>query len=47
VDLREYGRLNNTYFRKELPNDPFNAALPLPRAELDARNLIVNPACTP
>jgi starch-binding outer membrane protein, SusD/RagB family len=47
VDLREYGRLNNTYFRKELPNDPFNAALPLPRPELDARGLIVNPACTP
>jgi hypothetical protein len=47
VDLREYGRLNNTYLRKELPNDPFNAALPLPRAELDARGLIVNPACTP
>jgi starch-binding outer membrane protein, SusD/RagB family len=46
VDLREYGRLNNTYLRKELPNDPFNAALPLPRAELDARGLIVNPACT-
>lgn len=47
VDLREYGRLNNTYFRKELPNDPFNAALPLPRGELDSRGLIVNPACTP
>lgn len=47
VDLREYGRLNATYFRKELPNDPFNAALPLPRGELDARGLIVNPACTP
>jgi hypothetical protein len=47
VDLREYGRLNNTYLRKELPNDPFNAALPIPRAELDARGLIVNPACKP
>jgi starch-binding outer membrane protein, SusD/RagB family len=47
VDLREYSRLNNTYLRKELPNDPFNAALPLPRGELDARGLIVNPACTP
>jgi hypothetical protein len=46
-DLREYGRLNNTYLRKELPNDPFNAALPLPRGELDARGLTVNPACTP
>lgn len=47
ADLREYGRLNNTYLRKELPNDPFNAALPIPRAELDARKLTVNPACTP
>lgn len=47
VDLREYGRLNNTYLRKELPNDPFNAALPLSRAELNARGLTVNPACTP
>jgi hypothetical protein len=46
VDLREYGRLNATYLRKELPNDPFNAALPIPRAELDARGLTVNPACT-
>lgn len=46
-DLREYGRLNNTYLRKELPSDPFNAALPLPRAELDARGISTNPACTP
>jgi hypothetical protein len=47
VDLRGYGRLNNTYFRKELPTDPFNAAMPLPRAELNARGLSTNPACTP
>lgn len=47
VDLREYGRLNATYLRKELPNDPFNAALPLPRGELDARGVTTNPACTP
>ncbi|HJQ11813.1 MAG TPA: RagB/SusD family nutrient uptake outer membrane protein [Gemmatimonadaceae bacterium] len=46
-DLREYGRLNNTYLRKELTTDPFNAALPLPRAELNARGLTDNPACTP
>ena len=46
-DLREYGRLNATYLRKELPTDPFNAALPLPRAELNARGLTNNPACTP
>lgn len=47
LDLRAYSRLNNTYFRKELPTDPFNAALPLPRAELDARGVSTNPACTP
>lgn len=47
VDLRAYSRLNETYLRKELPTDPFNAALPLPRAELDARGLSANPACTP
>lgn len=47
VDLRGYGRLNGTYFRQELPTDPFNAAMPLPRAELNARNVTTNPACTP
>lgn len=46
VDLRTYGRLSNTYLRKELPTDPFNASLPLPRGELDARGLTTNPACT-
>jgi hypothetical protein len=46
ADLREYGRLNETYLRKELPADPFNAALPLSRGELDARNVTTNPACT-
>jgi len=45
-DLREYGRLNATYLRKELPTDPFNAALPISRAELDARGVSTNPACT-
>jgi starch-binding outer membrane protein, SusD/RagB family len=38
VDLRGYGRLNNTYLRKETTTDPFNAAFPIPRAEQDARN---------
>jgi hypothetical protein len=47
VDVRGYGRLNNTYLRKELPADPFSAAFPLPKAELDARGLTTNPACTP
>jgi hypothetical protein len=46
VDLREYGRLNATYLRKEVATDPFNAAFPLSRAELNARGLTVNPACT-
>ena len=46
-DLREYGRLNSTYLRKETATDPYNAALPLPRAELNARGVTTNPACTP
>jgi starch-binding outer membrane protein, SusD/RagB family len=45
-DLREYKMLNATFHRAEVTGDPFNAALPLPRAELNARSLIVNPACT-
>jgi hypothetical protein len=47
VDLRGYGRLNGTYFRQELSTDPFNAAMPIPRAELNARGVTTNPACTP
>jgi starch-binding outer membrane protein, SusD/RagB family len=46
-DLREYGRLNVTYLPKETASDPYNAALPLPRGELNARGLTQNPACTP
>lgn len=46
-DLREYGRMNSTYLRKETATDPYNAALPLPRAELNARGVTTNPACTP
>ena len=46
VDLRAYGYLNASHFAAELPTDPFNAAFPIPRAELNARNLTVNPACT-
>jgi hypothetical protein len=45
VDLREYKRLNNTYLRKETATDPFNAAFPLSRAELNARGVSVNPPC--
>lgn len=46
-DLREYGRLNATYFAPETSTDPYNAALPIPRGELNARGLTTNPACTP
>jgi hypothetical protein len=46
-DLREYGRLNAANLRKETPTDPFNAALPLPRGELQIRGVTTNPACTP
>ncbi|HXN77126.1 MAG TPA: RagB/SusD family nutrient uptake outer membrane protein, partial [Gemmatimonadaceae bacterium] len=46
-DLREYKMLNATFHRPETSTDPFNAALPIPRGELNARSLTVNPACTP
>ncbi|WP_219338915.1 hypothetical protein, partial [Staphylococcus haemolyticus] len=46
LDLREYKRLNATCLRKETSTDPYNAALPLPRGELDARGVSTNPACT-
>jgi hypothetical protein len=46
-DLRDYKRLNATYLRKETATDPFNAALPITRGELNARGLTTNPACTP
>jgi hypothetical protein len=45
VALREYGRLNGTYLRKETSTDPYNAAFPLSRPELNARGVQVNPAC--
>ena len=45
VDLREYKLL--TTFRKETATDPYNAAFPLSRAELNAREVDSNPACTP
>jgi hypothetical protein len=46
-DLREYGRLNGNFLRMESATDPFNAALPITRGELNARGLTTNPACTP
>jgi starch-binding outer membrane protein, SusD/RagB family len=45
-DLREYGRLNSTYLRPETTTDPYNAALPIPRGELNIRGVTTNPACT-
>jgi hypothetical protein len=46
VDLRAYGYLNSGHFAAELPTDPYNNAFPIPRAELNARGLTTNPACT-
>ena len=46
-DLREYKMLNATFHLPETTTDPFNSALPIPRAELNARSLTVNPACVP
>jgi hypothetical protein len=39
--------LNAAFRAPETATDPFNAALPIPRGELNARSLTVNPACTP
>lgn len=46
VDLRAYGLLDATHFKKELTTDPFQSAFPIPRGELNARHLTENPACT-
>lgn len=46
VDLREYQRLNASFLKPEVSGDPFNKAFPIPRAELNARGLQQNPACT-
>jgi starch-binding outer membrane protein, SusD/RagB family len=46
-DLREYGRLSATFLRPETTTDPYNAALPIPRPELNVRGVTSNPACTP
>jgi hypothetical protein len=46
VDLRAYKWLNNTFLRKELPTDPFQSALAIPKSETDARNVTtIVPAC--
>ncbi|MBA3341570.1 MAG: hypothetical protein H0T48_07010 [Gemmatimonadaceae bacterium] len=46
VDLRAYGRLNATYFKKELPGDIFLKALPIPQNEADQRGGNVTAVCT-
>jgi hypothetical protein len=45
VDLRAYGRLNNTYFKKELPGDIFLKALPIPQNEADQRQGVLTVTC--
>jgi hypothetical protein len=45
VDLRAYGRLNNTYFKKELAGDIFNKALPIPQNEADQRGGVLTVTC--
>jgi len=37
VDLRAYGLLKAGITPAELPGDPFNSALPIPKGEADAR----------
>jgi len=47
VDLRAYGRLNNTYLKKELAGDIFQSTLPIPKRELDARGVTaITPTCS-
>ena len=45
VDLRAYGRLNASYFKKELPNDIFLKALPIPQNEADQRGGNIAAVC--
>ncbi len=46
VDLRAYGRLNATFFKKEKTGDIFLKALPIPQNESDQRGGNVAPVCT-
>lgn len=46
VDLRAYGRLSNTYFKKELAGDVFVKALPQPQSEADQRKGDLSISCT-
>ena len=46
VDLRAYSRMNATYLKKELAGDFFQAALPIPKRELDTRGVTaITPVC--
>jgi hypothetical protein len=46
VDLRAYGRLNNTFFKKELAGDIFLKALPIPQNEADQRKGDLSVSCS-
>lgn len=46
VDLRAYGRLNVTYFKKERSGDIFLKALPIPQNESDQRGGNIAPVCS-
>jgi hypothetical protein len=45
VDLRAYGLLNNTFFKKERTGDIFLKALPIPQNEADQRRGNITPVC--
>jgi len=45
VDLRAYGLLNATYFKKERTGDIFLKALPIPQNEADQRSGNIAPVC--
>ncbi len=45
VDLRAYGRLNETFFKKELAGDVFVKALPQPQNEADQRGGVLTVVC--
>jgi starch-binding outer membrane protein, SusD/RagB family len=46
VDLRAYGRMNNTFFQKELKGDVFLKALPIPQNEADQRGGNLSVSCS-
>jgi hypothetical protein len=46
VDLRAYSLLKAGITPAELPNDPFNTALPIPKAEADARGNVLTVVCS-